>query len=311
MIINTGLRTDIPAFFAPWFVNRLRSGYVLVRNPYNHQQVTKYLLNPSVVDLLVFCTKNPKPLLDLLKSGDVLAPFKQFWFVTITPYGSEIEPNVPDKSQVIESFKQLSDKLETSSVCWRYDPVFISKKYDIDFHIKAFARMAAQLSGFAETCVISFIDLYKKVQKNFSDISEVPFEAQKIICTEFVKIGRQHNIAIKTCGESPLLAETGVDISGCMTKEVFDAAAGCKLDIPKFKPNRKECACLLTADIGGYNTCSHFCRYCYANYDRRTVIQNMKQHDEYSAFLIGGAEPDDIVTLAKQASWKTLQGELW
>ena len=139
MIINTSLRTDIPAFFAPWFVNRLRSGYVLVRNPYNHQQVTKYLLNPSVVDLLVFCTKNPQPLLELLKSGDVLAPFKQFWFVTITPYGTEIEPNVPDKCHVIESFKQLSDKLGISSVCWRYDPVFISKKYDIDFHIKAFA----------------------------------------------------------------------------------------------------------------------------------------------------------------------------
>ncbi len=311
MIINTGLRTDIPAFFADWFINRIKAGYVLVRNPYNHQQVTKYLLNPSVVDLLVFCTKNPQPLLNQLKDGDVLAPFKQFWFVTITPYGSEIEPNVPDKCQVIESFKQLSDKLETSSVCWRYDPVFLSRKYDIDFHIEAFSRMAEQLAGYTDTCVISFIDLYKKVQKNFSGILEVPFEAQKIICNEFIKIGRQHNIAIKTCGESPLLAETGVDISGCMTKAVFEKAAGCRLDIPKMRQNRKECACILTADIGEYNTCSHFCRYCYANYDRQIVIRNNKFHDKNSAFLIGTSEPNDIITHANQKSWKVLQKELW
>ena len=311
MIINTGLRTDIPAFFSDWFLNRIKDGYVLVRNPYNHQQVTKYLLNPDVVDLIVFCTKNPAPLVDKLKESDILKSFRQYWFVTLTPYGTEIEPNVPDKQIVIEDIKLLSAKLGSANVCWRYDPVFLSKKYDITFHIEAFNNFAGQLSGYSDTCVISFIDLYKKVQKNFRNIAEVPFEEQKILCTEFAKIGRRYGFTIKTCGESPLLAEFGVDVSGCMTKEVFEKAAGYKLDVPKIKPNRKECACMLTADIGEYNTCSHFCRYCYANYSRYSVFQNVKLHDENSPFLIGNKESSDAVTPAKQSSWKIFQGELW
>ena len=311
MIINTGLRTDIPAFFADWFINRIKAGYVCVRNPYNRQQVTEYQLNPDVVDLLVFCSKNPIPLITQLKSEDVLRPFKQFWFVTITPYGRETEPNVPDKQLVIECFKELSCKLGINSVCWRYDPVLVNEKYTVDFHINAFKKMAQQLSDYTETCVISFIDLYKKVQKNFSSAIEVSAAEQEIICKEFVKIGKQYNISVKTCGESPSLAEFGVDVSGCMTKEVFEKAAGCRLDIPKMRQNRKECACILTADIGEYNTCSHFCRYCYANYDRQSVIRNNKFHDKNSAFLIGTSEPHDIITHAKQKSWKVLQKELW
>ena len=311
MIINTGLRTDIPAFFADWFINRIKAGYVCVRNPYNRSQVTEYLLNPDVVDLLVFCSKNPIPLVTLLKSSDVLHPFRQFWFVTITPYESEIEPNVPDKQLVIESFKELSCKLGINSVCWRYDPIFVNEKYTVDFHISAFRKMSEQLSGFTETCVISFVDLYKKVQKNFSSAIEVSTTEQEIICKEFVKIGKRYNINVKTCGESPLLAEFGADVSGCMTKEVFEKAAGCRLDIPKMRQNRKECACILTADIGEYNTCSHFCKYCYANYDRQSVIRNNKFHDKNSAFLIGTSEPYDIITQAKQKSWKVLQKELW
>ena len=311
MIINTGLRTDIPAFFADWFINRIKAGYVCVRNPYNRSQVTEYLLNPDVVDLLVFCSKNPIPLVTLLKSSDVLHPFRQFWFVTITPYESEVEPNVPDKQLVVESFKELSCKLGVNSVCWRYDPIFVNEKYTVDFHINAFRKMSEQLSGFTETCVISFIDLYKKVQKNFSSAIEVSTTEQEIICKEFVKIGKRYNINVKTCGESPSLAEFGADVSGCMTKEVFEKAAGCRLDIPKMRQNRKECACILTADIGEYNTCSHFCKYCYANYDRQSVIRNNKFHDKNSAFLIGTSEPYDIITQAKQKSWKVLQKELW
>ena len=311
MIINTGLRTDIPAFFADWFINRIKAGYVCARNPYNRNQITEYLLNPDVVDLLVFCSKNPIPLITLLKTEDVLHPFKQFWFVTITPYESEIEPNVPDKQLVIESFKELSCKLGINSVCWRYDPIFVNEKYTVDFHINAFRKMSEQLSGFTETCVISFIDLYKKVQKNFSSATEVSATEQEIICKEFVKIGKRYNISVKTCGESRSLAEFGADVSGCMTKEVFEKAAGCRLDIPKMRQNRKECACILTADIGEYNTCSHFCKYCYANYDRQSVIRNNKFHDKNSAFLIGTSEPQDIITQAKQISWKVLQKELW
>ena len=122
MIINTGMRTDIPAFYHEWLINRIKEGFVLVRNPYNPSQVTRYSLSPEVVDLIAFCTKNPAPMLPHM---DVLKPYGQYWFVTITPYGKDIEPNVPDKQKVMEDFKKLSDAVSVDSVGWRYDPIFV------------------------------------------------------------------------------------------------------------------------------------------------------------------------------------------
>ena len=284
MIIQTGMRTDIPAFYSKWFLNRLKEGYVLVRNPYNPDSVTKYRLDPSVVDLICFCTKNPGPMLDHM---DALKDFGQYWFVTITPYGKDIEPHVPDKNIVMEDFKCLSDIVGVDSIGWRYDPIFLSSKYNVEFHLNAFEYIAKQLEGFADVCVISFIDLYKKVQRNFSEISEVPVNEQDFLCRAFLQIGQKYGISIKTCAEDSRFASFGVDVTGCMTKDIFEKALNQKLQIPKFKQNRKECACLLTADIGAYNTCGHFCRYCYANNNKRLVKQNISLHDPFSPFLTG------------------------
>ena len=144
MIINTGMRTDIPAFYADWFVNRLKAGFVLVRNPYNPRSVTRYSLSPDVVDMIGFCTKNPAPMLPHM---NLLRPYGQYWFVTITPYGKESEPCVPDKRNVLESFRCLSDTVGLDSIGWRYDPIFISDEYPVERHIKAFDYMAKALSG--------------------------------------------------------------------------------------------------------------------------------------------------------------------
>ena len=113
MIIQTGMRTDIPAFYSKWLINRIRQGFVLVRNPYNPIQVTRYRLSPDVVDLIVFCTKNPEPMLPHM---EMLKPYGQYWFVTITPYGKDIEPNVPEKEKVMDDFKRLSDLVGVDSV---------------------------------------------------------------------------------------------------------------------------------------------------------------------------------------------------
>ena len=147
MIINTGSRTDIPAFFSEWFYNRIKEGYVCVRNPYYPSQVQRYRLSPEVVDCLIFCTKNPTPMLPRLSELDA---FRQFWGVTITPYGKEIEPYVPDKEVVMNSFKRLSERIGIKAISWRYDPIFISEKYSVEWHIEAFARMAENLSSYTE-----------------------------------------------------------------------------------------------------------------------------------------------------------------
>ena len=178
MIIQTGMRTDIPAFYSKWFLNRIKEGYVCVRNPYYPKQVTKYSLSPEVVDLIAFCTKNPLPMLPFL---DELKPYGQYWFVTITPYGRDIEPNVPDKETVMEGFKELSDVVGADSMGWRYDPIFIDKKHSVEWHISEFEKMAEILAGYTKTCVISFIDIYKKVERNFPEAKSVRAEDRAVI----------------------------------------------------------------------------------------------------------------------------------
>ena len=135
MIINTGQRTDIPAFYAEWFANRIKEGFVCVRNPYNHSQVNRYRLDPSVVDVIGFCTKNPAPMFPYM---DLLKEFGQYWFVTLTPYGRDIEPNVPDKHRLIEDIKELSQIVGTDSVGWRYDPILLSDRYIAGVQVRVF-----------------------------------------------------------------------------------------------------------------------------------------------------------------------------
>jgi DNA repair photolyase len=300
MIINTGCRTDIPAYFSEWFFNRIKEGYVYVRNPYYKNQVMKYKLTPDVVDCLAFCTKNPGPMLPRIHEID---EFRQFWFVTITPYGKEIEPNVPNKEKVIEDFKKLSSTIGAEKIGWRYDPIFITNKYTLEKHIEDFEKMAAKLAGYTHDCVISFIDLYEKTKRNFPGVKAVTNEERSTIAKEFVRIGKKYDIQIKTCVEGQELSKYGVDCSGCMTKPVIEKAIGVRLKLHQKKSTRGGCNCLLGNDIGEYNTCGHGCVYCYANYDQKTVIDNMKRHNPKSPFLISGNMNGDIVKEARQESF--------
>lgn len=301
MIINTGQRTDIPAFYAKWFINRIKEGYVLVRNPYRKDWVSRYDLNPDVVDCIAFCTKNPAPMLPYM---DILKPFGQFWFVTITPYGKEIEPNVPSKEKVMEDFITLSKTLGKNSVGWRYDPIFITQKYSIERHIADFENMAKKLSGYTKVCVISFIDLYEKVKRNFPEARNVSASERAQIGETFAEIGQKYGITIKGCAEGKDLAEFGVDCSGCQTVETFENALNCNLCVPKNKKSpRAECNCLLGSDIGAYDTCGHLCRYCYANTNKENVIRNMKIHNPDSPLLLGELAPNEEIHTVFQESW--------
>ena len=301
MIINTGCRTDIPAFYAKWLMNRIQEGYVLVRNPYNPNQVTKYNLSPEVVDCLAFCTKNPGPMLTYLDELDI---YKQYWFVTITPYGKDIEPNVPDKKKVMESFKKLSNHIGVDSIGWRYDPIFIGDGFDVNKHITCFGNMAKELKGYTHNCTISFLDLYEKVKRNAPNINPPTKEEQIEMAKAFSKIGKENNMVIHACCEKTYLSQYGLQCNGCMSQEIVEKAINNTLHPPKRKNLRQECNCLMGNDIGAYNTCGHLCKYCYANANKQFVIENMKKHDDNSPFLIGRSEPGDKITEAKQKSWK-------
>lgn len=306
MIINTGMRTDIPAFYSKWLMNRIREGYVLVRNPYYKSQVTKYSLSPEVVDCLAFCTKNPEPMLQYL---DELDKYKQYWFVTITPYGKDIEPIVPNKEKVMESFKKLSEHIGVNSIGWRYDPIFIGNGFDVNKHIECFEKMAKNLKGYTHNCTISFLDLYEKVKRNAKDLKPPTKEEQIEIAKVLSKIGKENNMVIHSCCEKTYLSEYGLKCNGCMSQEIVEKGIGTKLNPPKRKKLREDCNCLMGNDIGVYNTCGHLCKYCYANANKGLVIENMKKHNEKSPFLIGGNEDGDKITDAKQKSWITSKNE--
>ena len=300
MILNTGSRTDIPAFFSPWFYNRIREGFVLARNPYNPIQVTRYRLTPELIDCLVFCTKNPAP---ALKELSLLDAFHQYWQVTITPYGKDVEPYVPPVKDVISAFQRLSRAKGLECVGWRYDPILIYGPYSLDFHIRSFEEMARAMEGYTDHCVISFVDLYQKTCRNFPGIRRVSQEERLVVGEAFAEIGRQHGIQIRTCCEGDELAVFGIDCSGCLTQAVIERAVGGTLRIPRMKPARADCGCLLGNDIGAYNTCGHGCLYCYANESTEAVNANVRLHNPDSPFLIGNGFPEDIITDARQESY--------
>lgn len=308
MIINTGMRTDIPAFYSRWLINRIREGYVYTRNPYHPMQVTKYSLSPDVVDIMAFCTKNPAPMLPFLED---LAAYGQYWFVTITPYGRDIEPNVPSKEQVMEDFIKLSKIVGKDSMGWRYDPILITDTYTVERHIADFEKMARTLAGYTNTCVISFIDLYQKVKRNFPEAREVSRQDRILIGKEFIRIAKQYDMVIRPCAEGNELEQFGAECSGCMTLHTFEHAIHGKLDAPTLKSQRSECACMLGKDIGQYDTCAHLCRYCYANVNNEAVKQNRRRHDPDSPFLVGNLEKGDIIHEAKQVSWRNNQMNLF
>ncbi len=301
MILNTGSRTDIPAYYSDWFFNRVKEGYVYARNPYYPTQITKYLLTPDVVDAIVFCTKNPFPMLDRLP---LLSAFDMFWFVTITPYERDIEPYVPPKEQVIKHFQTLSELIGKKRISWRYDPIFVTDKYSVNYHIEQFRQIANALSAYTDQCVVSFIDLYEKTKRNFKGIRSVTNDEQEALIAAFSEISKENSLQVHLCCENAALTRENIDADGCMSKEVLEQALGCRLSVPQKKMARQECSCLLGADIGAYNTCGHGCLYCYANYDDETVAKNRRLHNATSPLLVGEITKHDVIKQAEQKSWK-------
>lgn len=300
MILQTGQRTDIPAFYGQWLINRIEAGFVDVRNPYNPTIVSRYPINSKVVDGIAFCTKNPIPFIPLLPR---LSKYRQYWHITITPYDRDIEPYVPPYNDVIVAFKHISDSLNPQSIVWRYNPIIINHKYSIDAHYESFHSMAKSLAGYTDTVIVSFLDIFDKVLANFPTAQRPPKDVQTTVIRELVKIAKSFGMILKTCGEGDIFKNVGAYTNGCLTVDCYERAWGLKLNVPKRNPARPECACYLHNDIGAYDTCSHFCRYCYANTNQDAVRRNRALHDPNSTMLIGHVGPHDTIKVQNTTSW--------
>ena len=295
MILNVSGRTDIAAFYTPWFMNRYHEGFVDVRNPFYPKLVSRIYF--SDVDAIMFCTKNPIPILPYLEKIDK----PKIFHITLTPYLKDIETRVPDKVKIIEAIKQVSTMLGSEYTYVRYDPVFINDKYTIEYHIKMFERMCKQLEGYITHIIISFLDDYKNVRKNLKILNPkvLTKEDYKKIGENFANIAKEHHMTVQTCFEEENLVEYGFIKEECLGIELAKKLTG-KEKFKKWKARTGgKCNCVEMVDIGVYNTCSHFCKYCYANYDEKKVKENIKKHDITSSLIIGNLEPDDIIKVRK------------
>ncbi|MBQ6495173.1 MAG: DUF1848 domain-containing protein [Bacilli bacterium] len=290
MILNVSGRTDIVAFYTDWFMNRYKEGYVDVRNPYYKKQVSRIYFNN--VDLILFCTKNPLPIIKYINIIDKPIIFH----ITITPYNKDIEPNVTDKKIIIDAVKEISNIIGKDNIYIRYDPIFISDKYNLEYHKKAFNKMCSLLDGYVNKIIVSFLDEYKNVKKNKNIIKykEITKEDYKEIGISFSTIAKKHNMTVQTCYEDENLTEYGFIKGECLSHEL-----AYKLTGKKYKNwtarKEKKCNCVEMVDIGYYNSCNHLCKYCYANYDEKEINNNIKRHNKKSSLLIGELESDDII----------------
>lgn len=302
MILSVSRRTDIPAFYSNWFLNRLNEGFVLVRNPMNYHQVGKIILSPDVIDCIVFWTKNPKKIVEKL---DLLKDYKYYFQVTINPYNKEIEQNVALKNTIIESFQILSEKIGKEKTIWRYDPIIITEDTDINYHYKCFNYLCKRLNGYTDSCVISFVDIYKKTERNMKDVKYnlASNDTMLEISKNIADIANNYSIKIYSCSELIDLSSVGIEHGRCIDDKLISKIVGQELDIKKDKNQRAECGCVESIDLGAYNTCRHGCKYCYANFSVTAVKNNTIKHNPESPMLIGNLEPDDKVYERKMTSY--------
>lgn len=329
VIISASRSTDIPAFYAKWFVNRLKAGYCVWYNPFNQQPMYISFKNTKVV---VFWTKNPEPMIEYLPELDKRG-IHYYFQVTLNDYEREgFEPNVPPLQHRIEVFKRLSDKIGKERIIWRFDPLILTEQMPPRQLLSKVYHIGDQLKGYTDKLVFSFVDVgtYRKVQNNL--IKETPFFTKDNIETAEPNGGkrmelieglarlRDHwqqegwNISLATCAESIDLESFGIEHNRCIDGELMEKLFGDDtelgyylrtgklpeqgglfneiMNLPskrknlKDKGQRKVCGCMISKDIGMYNTCRHLCVYCYANTSKELVLKNKDRHTDDSESII-------------------------
>lgn len=306
MILSVSRRTDIPNYYSEWFLNRIKEGYLYVRNPMNYHQVSKINLSSDVVDCIVFWTKNPEPMIDKLEQ---LKDYKYYFQFTLTGYGNDIESLVPHKRErMIPVFQRLAQAIGKEKVVWRYDPIVFTKSYSEEYHLKAFNEIANKLNGYTHRVIISFMDFYTKTKKNMKGIPIIEKEEYQLLefSSKLAQVARNNGMEIEACAESIDLSSCGIKRGSCVDKELIEKIVGYSIKAKKDKNQRNECGCVESIDIGTYNTCLNGCKYCYANYSEESVRANITLYNAHSPILCGEITGEDKIT---ERVIKSLKGE--
>lgn len=305
MIISASRRTDIPALYPQWFINRLLAKEVLVPNPYNRKKVQHVSLARDVVDMIVFWTKNPEPMIPYLRMIDMLE-YPYYFEVTVTDYGKDMEPNLPSMEESIASFILLSEKIGKERVDFRFDPIILNDKYPASYHVEKFDMMCDWLHKYTERCIFSFVDQYKGCS-----FLEPEAEEMADLAAKMAKIADKYDLPLFTCAEKINLERYGIRHASCIDKNKIESLLGYKIDAKRDNGQRKECRCVESVDIGMYDTCIHGCKYCYANGLPENVMKKHEQHDWNSPILIGNLQGDEVITERKVHALKDNQMSLF
>ena len=304
MILSASRRTDIPCYYAEWFFNRIRAGYVLTRNPMNHAQLFRVPLTPDIVDCIVFWTKDAQNMIPYLSTLDERGYRYCFQF-TLTPYGHDLEPGLRDKAAIQETFCTLSEKIGHERVLWRYDPIVLNDIYDISYRLEQFQIMCRALAPYTCRVTVSFVDLYPKLRTSL--IRPITSAEIEILSHHLSGIAQAYGLDICACCESRDLTSYGIRPAACVDRALLSSICGEPLDIPRDANQRPGCGCAASIDIGAYDTCPNGCVYCYANHSVAAARRRYAQHDPTSPLLFGNVQEGESIRTRKVRSYCTQQ----
>ena len=312
MILSVSRRTDIPNYYSEWFYNRIKEGFLYVRNPMNAHQISEIKITPDVVDCIVFWTKNPLP---MMKRLNEIKDYNYYFQFTLTGYGNDVEVNLPNKkAEMIPVFQELSEKIGKQKVIWRYDPIFFSDRYTKEYHLKAFKSIAEALSGYTEKCVISFVDIYPKNKKNMDGLSSYELNDDELreFAEKLSKIAADNNIKIGGCAEKIDLDECGIIHNCCIDREysAFASSSSCwyrriclaiissvKLLVPsrhfRISPSKRSKACCAVLIFFSTEARLDFCRFEFRRVQFDLVGLPNKNRPP-TAFGMDAAVPNDF-----------------
>lgn len=311
MILSVSRRTDIPNYYSDWFLNRIKEGFLYVRNPVNPRQISRIDVSPEAADCIVFWTKNPAPMLDRL---DELKDYTYYFQFTLTGYGRDVEPNLPHKRKVlIPVFRTLSEKIGKERVIWRYDPIFINSRYTVEYHQKAFQEIADSLAGYTEKAVISFVDFYGRTGRSLGELAarEPTGEEMFELAARMAETASKYGMQTESCAEQIDLQKAGVRHGSCIDRRLIEKITGGRITAGKDKGQRAACGCIESVEVGAYDTCLNGCRYCYANESGGKVKEKIRLYRPDSPLLCGTPGPEDKITVRKRKILKEEQLSLF
>ncbi len=284
MILSASRRTDIPALYGPWLLNRLGAGEVLIPDPYRAGAGTRLLFSPETVDCLVFWTKNPLPFLPLLEEIEGLGYTRYYFSYTITAFGPELEPGLPPVKERLAAFQALSRRLGPSRVDWRFDPIILDKERTPAWYEKRFAALCPVLAPYTQRCILSFADFYRHLGKSFPQPSRGEMEETAGRLSE---TAQRYGLPLFTCAEEGDFSPWGIRHGACIDKGKVEETAGYPVGVKPHRGQRGACGCVESVDIGAYGTCVNGCAYCYATKSHAAARSRYAAHDPQSPLLTG------------------------